>query len=89
MRVCSTCGSDAVVAVTPGSAPVWAPGRIVVDAGAQSRAYCRPCWTAAFYRWEEQPEIARQDRPLTARETHGDPHGRVRQPVGARHVVTP
>ena len=36
-----------------------------------------------------QSEIARQDRPLTARETHGDPHGRVRQPVGARHVVTP
>ena len=52
-RVCSTCGSDdAVVAVTPGSAPEWAPGRIAIAHGVPGVAWCRTCWLAAFYRWE-------------------------------------
>ena len=54
-RVCTTCGSPDVVAVTPGSAPEWAPGHIAITHGAPGVAWCRSCWAAAFYRWEAQP----------------------------------
>jgi hypothetical protein len=42
--VCSVCGSRRVLAVRPGSDPVFAPGGIVIAAGLPRMCWCRAHW---------------------------------------------
>ena len=44
---CGVCGSRRVIAVLPGSEPLYAPGGILIAREVTQLAWCRACWPVA------------------------------------------